>query len=390
MGILFLLGACGAESNFWGLMVSETEANSYPALIQKAQSEYNNGNYLAAIDFTEEAMALNPDDSEPVVLNAFATLGLANLDPVDLSQKFVEIQIENEDTGVDKDTSDFLSDLQKVLNITESDLAKMGTQKTTEINGTTYVYYEPNSVEDSRANFPQLGYVRTVINKICGFIPESSKLSNDDGLIPLHQCDIQSLSLRNQTTVQFLWALSHLGETLYFNSLLLYAPPGQTTPSIKAIIDDVSSQSFATTADATTYLNSLSAISDVTSGVFGNATGGGSMLREVINHLQTASRAIGDIPSIPDQVKKSIDESLENINSIKDAEGSFAEDDSALRAELLKDSGDKLLKQLQTLEDNQAITPAQRDEACNNIFNILGLDTNQTLPPEISEETLCN
>jgi len=391
--ILSLLIGCGAESNLNSFFVTEVEEQSFESLMEAAQAEYDLGNYEKAVELSLEAEKKNPDDPEAIILGAFAALGNANLDPIVIGKKLLELEAEQEKTGVEKNTDDFLGDLQDILGITDADLAKMGTRKTATFDGVEYIYYEPKSSEDARSSLATLSNIKQVLDKMCIYVPSTSKVSTD----PRHQCTVQNSSLERQTSIQFLWALAHLGETLYFNSILLYAPEGQETPSLQAYADAIANREYVATdaeVDLTEnagtldeFVSAITTLAGLVDAVF-NSNSGTPMIESLLNNLDTAQLSISDIESVPDAFREAISKSSEKINGIRDVlQQSGSEEElsiSAARADLLKSSGDKLLDKLAESDVKENLTPDQLDAACEEIKKLLGLDPNSPIPAEIS------
>ncbi len=385
--VLSLLVSCGANSNFNGFFVTEVEEMSYESLLEAAQAEYDLGNYEEAVNLSLEAEKQNPDDPEAVILGAFAALGNANLDPVNIGKSLLQFQVDQEKSGVEKETEDFLTDLQGLLGITEADLAQMGTRNTAVFDGVEYTYYAPKSSEDARSSLDRLSRIKQVLDKMCVYVPASSKIPTDTR----HQCDIKNVSNNRQTSIQFLWALAHLGETLYFNSILLFAPDGQETPSLQAYGEAIANKQYDTNGstpstddDIVNFVSAIGSLANLVDSVF-STTNGTPMITSLLNNLDTAQLAISEIPSVPEEFRNAISQSSEKINSIRDVlQQSGSAGDAAARADLLKSTGDKLLDKLSDSEVKDNLTPAQIDEACSEIKKLLGLNPTDKIPSEIS------
>jgi hypothetical protein len=209
-----------------------------------------------------------------------------------------------------------------------------------------------------------------------------------------HNCQNNGVTVENRTIMQFLWAIAHIGEAVYFSSVLLFVPEGESKPSLELIGESLDGfdQKVASGVDVSFFVNTVRESANIVTSLAESKEGEESMLLALLKNLTTAQKAIADIESLPEQISESIDQSLNSVNTLSKV---FADSNVTTEVDLLKGLQHDLAKDAvesiyENLDDNtfQELEVEQQQEVCNQLAIMAGVETPSQIPDEFKPASL--
>lgn len=320
VGTAALLSVTACGTNFNQLLVDKEQKEAVDQLVLEAQQQYDKGNFDKALSLTDKALAVNPYVENALVLSAYVYLSKAGLDSFNLSKTLIKNSEASKTTTTttttttkktgDKTTDNF-NTFKEVMNIQESDFAEMATEDSiTTSSGSLKLYYPKTATQARAGNSATLAYLNRAISVLCPVINDAANYEEDTDT--RHDCQKSPYALQSEARSDFAWALSHLGEAITFYSVVLYDSDNDGVPNIQAAIPAQNE-----TLDASDLIDRFIQMNKAVSSIFptGEAAAADSMLNALFGNLKTAASSLAAIPGIPEDVTKSVNDSITDLDT---------------------------------------------------------------------------
>lgn len=348
--------SCGSSSNFNQLWPSDEGTDQ---LLVEAQVKYDQGEFSAAESLALKAVGKNPNHLDAAVLLGYIYLSLGGVDTYQLAEKLNGLNSSSStalQSSKKSGANDTLADLSSIINVTDADIAKLGTSITTlaeedkDVTLSSDIFEEsdvfvPKDVDtDLRNSVSTLSYMNKAILAICRFV--DSQATSDDAKVKTadntrhasSDCDDVEDNGKPLAQAHFLWAFTHLTEALVFQQVLLYA-----SDSVESQQNNASDSNFANAAGSldasqlTTFANQVSDLNTAMNLVF-NTSSEQSMISETLVAIDSVNKAFGQMAGLPESMTSSISESMQQITSLGDTLGGGTSNNTkALKGELTQD-----------------------------------------------------
>lgn len=370
LGTAALLSACG--TNFNQLLVDKEQKEAVDQLVKEAQYEYDKGNFDKALSLTDKALGVNPYGENALVLSSYIYLSKSGLDGFNLSKTLIKNSESTSTTASGKaktgdKTTDNFNTFKEVMNIQESDYPKMAEEDSIATStGDLTVYYPKTATEARAGGSTTLSYLNAAISTLCPVIDPSANYEEDTDA--RHDCQRSPYALQSRARSNFAWALSHLGEAITFYAVLLFDSDADGTPNIQEAIP-AQGEALSTSQLLTRFLQLNTAISTIFPTDEEDAAD--SMLNGLFANLKTTASSLGAIPGIPDDVTKSVNDSIsdldQKINAIGTAGNTNPAENAATQNEAVKNAlTTGMSSQLKTTIEQRSdeLSPEEQTKAC--------------------------
>lgn len=381
----FFLMACSEGTNFNQIFVNKEQKNSADYARERAQYHFDRGEYEKAKGYAEKMYELNKNDEESAVLLSYIYLGLARVDIFDLAENLIDQT--NSEKSEDKPEENSsavaaLDSLGAVIGLLDEDrLAMADDDNSVVVDGTTVKGVSDNplftdldvtlpkgSAEAREANSQLLQNLNKAIKIICPFINDEAKIlksdsrTDEDSRHTTSNCPRSTYPHKLGAKTHFLWAFSHLTEAIAFNSLM--SEMLEVLNKRGTVIGK--NNGGATVVNAQEYVDALSEIVSLVNVILPTspAKAADSMLTSVFNDLETASLGFSQIDGMPEDMTKSINESLAKLKSSSSTIGNTNQNGNAaaLKDQLLGKLTTKIRDEM-TKRDSE-FSAEQKTKAC--------------------------
>lgn len=397
------VAGCGSSTNFNQIWGGDDDGGD--TLLAQAQADYDRGDFDSAEDKTTKLLDRNPDNESAAVLLGYTALSKGGIDPYTLARALNKLESSKKkaatptttpeaggslaDSAEKKtnDTSSTLQELGTLINLSAADFDKLSEKQFDNNGAPRALFGDDNTLrvpaqvtDDLRAKVPVLTQMNKAMHAVCRFVSDTVK--TDD---PRHKAaDCQpSQGPRNELAkAHFLWAFSHLTESLVYQTVLLYQAAGQTETNFQKGAAKVNNASVSDAAALTAFVANVDELNNAVNAVF-DTDSETSMIRNTLTSLTAVNLAFGEIAGLPEGMKKRIANVLTKINTLGDTFGGGTSNNTkALKGQLTekftKDLGAKIdsavTQQLQDVpvENNQQFEDAHTnglitDENYNNV-----------------------
>ncbi len=348
--LLFLLAAlaCGPDSNLNHLLfVSSQDKEQAETLVQLAQLSYDKGDFDEAQTYAEKAYGLNPQSESSSQILSYVYLAQAGMAPFSLIRTLVAAATGDSDSSSSSSSSSsfgFLDSLASLFKIDASTLALLADLDNldTDEDTTKYFYDLPVYLPKMPGNHAEAGSVRAEVSSlemlskailvICPFLDadfmaEAYTKYGDDR----YKCTANTLGQRAKAQSYLAFAMAHMAEAAIFNLVLLYS--GTDSASLRATADSAtldnnllkrvarleaaSSSANIKITEIASYTQAVIKLKESLDKVFDLTEK--SMLSQTIGDLELIAEGFALIPGIPDDVKSSVDSSIEAVKKQADA-----------------------------------------------------------------------
>ncbi len=355
--------ACGSKTNVLGLTAPKEHVESFESLLAMARAAYDRNDLKRALKYAKKAYKLDPNSEDASILFGFINLSLAGGDPFSLAEG---LAANTGSTGGEGSTSGTLSSLKKVIGLKDEELAQMAVRDDSDPDLPVLI---PGCAEDARQAVKKLAYLNDAINAVCRFIDPEARIDSDYR----QNCASYTGPRRQANRGNFLWAFSHLTESLAFNSILTYATADPTGKHTNLELRAEKIKSLDTSADVTALVGAVDTLNKTLNAVLpsgGNCseTAPTSQLKATLNDMLAVDAAFSRIPGIPPKITASIKKTMEKIKGATDSTG--ATNHSSQTKALKADFSKKLSKSLGDKLDALAADPSnplpadQKDALC--------------------------
>jgi hypothetical protein len=271
-GAIFVLGSCGADTNFNQLFTQDGSDEMLSALLDEGRILYNQGKYSEAATVLADATEKYPYSEDAGILSSYAELGAAGLSLFDI----IKVITYQEDDIADE-TNAKIAECAALTEIiaTNGERGKLDCMLGIEPGEDVF---EGGDLDALRASNPVLSAVSKVVTNLCGFYPEPTS-SNDlrqDGW-SRHDCASKGLKADPNGRGVLVWALAHLFEATVLNIQTTYLETQAT--------------SLGTAADGASLSSALSVLGTVVNATSDTA----SFIDEAIYNLDTVVTSLSDI-----------------------------------------------------------------------------------------------
>ncbi len=378
----FVLMACSEGTNINQLFVNKEQKEAADYSYERAQYFFDRGEYDKAKEYAEKVFAINEENEEAAVLLSYIYLGLARVDIFDLADNLID-QSKGESAPTTEENKSAVAALDKlsgVIGLENEDRQAMADAdnvvvvdgRTVKGKSTNPLFNDldvtlPKEASDAReANSKLLLNLNHAIETICPFINDSAKIlksatrSDEDARHSASKCVPSNGPRRLGAKTHFVWAFSHLTEAIAFNSLM-----SELIEVLNKRGAAISQNNGKATVNAQQYVDGLIEIVDLVNVMLPTdpVQSANSMLITTFNDLETASLGFGEIAGIPDDITKSINESLAKLKSSSQAVGGNQNGNAAaLKDQLLGGLTTKIRDEM-TKRDTE-FSPAQKTKAC--------------------------
>lgn len=383
--ILSTLLSCSPENNILGLLVSEEERKSFEIALELGKAAYDRNDLEKAQKYSTAAYELNPRSEAASILFGNVMVSLAGIGPFDLARSLVSEEAKGESSPDEAGTADqdseneggdgvnsLLSLLSSNLGLSQDAINGLGDLDTADPFLPILV---PKCAEEARGLLPALVYLNQAINAVCPFVNPAARLSDDFR----HNCTSTEFDRNSPGEAHFLWALSHLTESLIFNAVLTFsndkdgeksnlekrADKFQTLPSdspedIEALIEGIE--------NLESIFNRVLPVSPICSEEYPT-----TQLKAVLNDLLAVGLGFDQMQGLPPSIIEKLDSSLEQIRNT----GSGSQETSDQLATLKQDLTKKVRRSLnQKLESVAAQNPdlsiGEKESLCDAFDSITG------------------
>ncbi len=418
------LTACGTSTNF--NQIFGRDETSGDSMVEQAKAAYDRGDFKESEKLATKLLDRNPDNEDAAIVLGYSYLSSGGIDPYNLARKLIALNTADQKTAASptaladaepstnsnaNDASGTLSQLGSLINLTDADFVELSDRKfSAEDNDTKEPklfagdnqLFVPAKISDAlREKVAVLSSMNHAIKAVCRFVDESVKLTAADGdpRDSAADCAQTTGPRTSQAKAHFLWAFSHLTESLVYQSVLLYSGAKTGTSNFQVASSTLDVKTFS---DFTEFTDDVSELKNATDAVF-DTTNNDSMLRGTLNDLTTVTLAFDAIHGLPDGIKNRIVKALKSINEVGTALGGGAQNNAgALKGQmtekLTKTVGTKVGTQIDQelaklpgkpkttaeVEKSTEIPQAAKDQVKAQVTKACGAYTtlSKGLPPE--------
>lgn len=378
-GFLTSLMSCSSELNLNQFLAQPFSDNAVD-LRSRATTLYDEGKYSEALPYAEDAVELSPSNEEGGVLLGAIHMALAGID----SFQLIENLSSDDGATLEGDSAaSSLSSLSAIIGLSEGEYSNLSLENNEKdgVEGapSTGVFSDlpvllPKSASEARISGGDTIYhIAQAIQAMCSFVGDEVKLLGDDGDSRHTSESCVSMGDQNLTgRSHFNWAFAHLAEAILFNGVVLYAPSSET-PNLQARGTLLGESS--TTSDLSSYISAVSELATVTDIIMPTDAeeSADSMLQAMFMDLQAASQAFSSLSGLPDSVTGSLESSLSDLQSQRDAiseAGGDSADSTAMKNQLTADLASDVRSQIQAKSDAGSLDSASRDQLCSAYASI--------------------
>jgi len=369
------LGSCGEKYNFNQLFVSAKQKESLESLLNRAEIAYDKGDFDEALTLANKAGEISPGNEKVAILQGYIHLSLSGMDPFLLAKALVKASSSSSTAlASSSNASSFLSTIRSVLNVTNTDLQKLGEYSNEEdlVRFKDYDIILPDEADDVRTEAPLsvFTHINAAISKICPFVDESVKTPDLDSR---HSCTATS-TIRTQDVVShFLWAFVHIAEAAVFYGVLQYQNEDAEKAHLQLRADALESDSDSLSVGV--YVQHAVSLATAVNQVFA-IENPDSQISAVLNNIFVATQAFAAIGNIPDKMKKSLEKATESITDTKDSfsgESEEVKQRNALKAQLNEKMSGQISSEITKMaEENPTEFAENKTEVCDAYTTISG------------------
>lgn len=259
-----VLTSCGPDTNLTQIWADDDGVDS---LLVRARAAYDRGSFSDAAGFAQKALKQDRENESGAIILGYISLAQGGMDSFSLLKKLIslgstgtnlaavpekltghwEVDLDLMSDAIAKDaamsqprgsaeamaatstlasTLDALSDLVALSDADKGALSSAYTDATAYGKSfyADYPLVEPQPVNESlRASVPLLSYLNQVPAYLCGFIEDSVR-DVDDPRDSTTTCPTSDRrSSKRKGSIHLIWAFSHIGEALAFQSILNYS-----------------------------------------------------------------------------------------------------------------------------------------------------------------------
>jgi tetratricopeptide (TPR) repeat protein len=326
LALTLMAAGCG-QYNPNGYLAGSGETKSSDYLVERANYYYNKGEFTKAADFAEQALDVNGKNEDAVVVAGYTYLSLAGIDPFNLAEGMINLDSGSSSSRADSaNSANILLSLSSVLGLSDADRAKLVIE---DESNTEHPVDVPKCAETARTAISQLRYANKAINLICPWVNSSTHITDDER----HDCHATTATISQSGRFHFLWAFSHLAESLALSTALL----GTESAGNEGGSQMVNLQARATEAsgltDITAMVNKAGEVSNLMAELFpasltdvANTCNKNSTTKSpqtpiffaLLNDMQAVSKGLGAISGIPEDVTSQITGAMDGITGEAD------------------------------------------------------------------------
>lgn len=358
------VSACGSSSNFNQIFGKDEE--SADSMLEIAKASYDRGDFDKAEELANKLLDRNPDNEGAAIVLGYTYLSQGGIDPYRLARELIALDTSDKtssttststttgtslqaQTGTSSstassssDASSTLSQLGSLINLSDDDFALLsdrtfsasdnGGAEPSLFSGDNKLYVPAKVSDELRAKVEVLDYMNRAVKTVCRFV--ANEVKTDDIRHQDTAC-AQTTGPRNSPAkAHFLWAFSHLTESLVYQSVLLYSGAQNGTSNFQNASTTIDTTQFSGANALDEFVSKVSEIKNATDLVFDSASSD-SMLRATLNDLNAVTLAFDEIAGLPDGIKSRITSALKKINEVGDTLGGGAENDAgALKGQM--------------------------------------------------------
>ena len=378
--VLATVLGCGASTSFNKVFTTKEDEERLDSLLVRGRLAYDKGEFDEAISTLEEASSLAPNSERAAQTLSYSYLGKAGIFPFTIISKLMTQQAKSSTTGASTDAASALTDFAVLLNLTPTDLGKMGTlhQSSTTLLAGLDVYRpfspgEYTSADAPRGQVDTLKYLSKALVAICPFVDVS--LLGDDPRYA--KCKTTKGTATQKSQSYLITALGHLIEAVAFNTMLLYGTTtGANSGNLFRRAEAIQSAKYDNSTLLKDYVAAIADLKGDIDSIFSTSTG--SMLEDTLVDLRMAVTAFGNIPGVPKTVTSKAKKALTSLEDAATTAGAKKDSISAQTSALRTQMNSAVVKKIRTSVDAFAQSPdgkAKVDDVksvCNSLLSILG------------------
>lgn len=394
--------ACGGKVNPNSVFITSHDKKRVDVLLQRAEIEYDRGNYSAAEVHALEAYNINRNNKDAALQLANIRVGQAKLSLLDIAGKIAKgLKVDN---GKASNTQalDVLGVLADIADITDAEYALLGTLRDNTDPSIAFFVdlnviepFPPGSHTDAtspRYKVEPLRKLGESIALLCPFVPTSVTDGSTD---PRDICaKVEGSTSINQPQVLFAFAMAHLFEAVFFNAVLEYSNKVQSTTTASSAVSNsnlfkrvkaLQSLQF-TVANAAVYAPAVREVVRNISSIF-NSGSSGSMLTATMIDLRLTVQSLSSIVGFPTDLLAKIKDVQTTINAAVAKAGQSTADltsqtkalNDQLSATVISKLNESITKYIASIPAGQETT-AQKTAICNEYKSISGFLDPKTAP----------
>lgn len=359
------VSACGSSSNFNQIFGKDEDAAD--AMLEVAKASYDRGDYDKAEDLATKLLDRNPDNEGAAIVLGYTYLSRGGIDPYRLARELIALDTTDKTSGTTTgtsttgsalqqggqtgatsdnskatDASSTLTQLGSLINLSEDDFALLsdrtfaaadnGGAEPSLFSGDNKLYVPAKVSDELRSKVEVLDYMNKAVKTVCRFV--ANEVKTDDTRHQDAACGQTTGPRNNSAKSHFLWAFSHLTESLVYQSVLLYSGAKNGTSNFQNASSTIDTTQFSGANALDEFVSKVSEIKNATDLVFDSASSD-SMLRATLNDLNAVTLAFDQIAGLPEGIKNRIVNALKKINEVGDTLGGGAENNAgALKGQM--------------------------------------------------------
>ncbi len=375
--VLTSLIGCGEKYNVNQIFVSDKQKESLESLLERAQIAYDSGDFDDAMSLANKAEKLSPASEDVAILQGYIHLSLSGMDPFKIAKTLVSASSSSSSLAGTSNASTFLTTIRSILNVSNTDLQKLGEYKNEEtlVRFKDYDIVLPDSAETVRNNAPLdvFTHINAAISKVCPFVNESVKTTDVDSRHNSTNC-VPTSTVRSKAVIaHFLWAFVHIAEAAVFYGVLQYQDDGAAKAHLQLRADALESDSDSLSVGE--YAQHAVSLASAVDSVFA-IEDSGSQISAVLNNILVATEAFNAIGSVPDKIKKSLAKATSSITSSQESftgDSDETKQRNALKSQLNEAMSSQLSSEITKLaEENPTEFAQNKTDLCGAYATISG------------------
>ncbi len=346
------LSACGTSSNFNQIFGKDEE--SADAMLEIAKAAYDRGDFAKSEELATKLLDRNPDNESAALVLGYTYLSMGGIDPYRLARELIKLDTKDktattgtvpttgqsllqDDANKSSDASSTLTQLGALINLEETDFEALasttfaagdadneidgdnnGVEPSLFVAGTNKLFIPARVNDELRAKVEVLTYMNKAVKTVCRFVDDAVKTEDIRHQDP--SCAATTASRSSPAKSHFLWAFSHLTESLVYQSVLLYSGAKNGTSNFQVASGTLDQTQFSGENALGDFVSKVTELKNATDAVF-DTTNSDSMLRATLNDLTAVTLAFDQITGLPEGIKNRIVNAFKKINEVGDTLG---------------------------------------------------------------------
>ena len=213
------------------------------------------------------------------------------------------------------------------------------------------------------------------IDVICPFVSDEVKLEED----PRHTCDKTAGEQKAVGKANFLWAFAHLSEAIAFDKVVNYKTTQAEETNLELRMAAIEGREVNTPSEISAFIDEVDSLNEAigkilpTDGVC-SSSDPQTQFDALLNDLVATTVAFGAVPGIPEDITKSLEESMSGILATREEAGDGVESDTdgAFKGDLTADISESLAEKIDDVNSTSGMSQSELEEVCASYDSISG------------------